>query len=154
MKSGGVEGPFSAAMNRFYKGQVIPLVAGAFGETNKDFNEIIKILAKEAAATDDGLTISPLVNTDRKGGAVAIMSQQFRRAIGVAIVRGQAKHKISRLHYVRATRREAMDTCRSNHGNNRWNAAQGGGGTWYAQFTPEGYGTFEQFRNGFGYGVF
>ena len=47
------------------------------------------------------MTISPPVNTDRKGGAYAIVLQQFRRAIGVGIVRGQAKHKLARLHYVR-----------------------------------------------------
>jgi len=33
-------------------------------------------------AETDGLTISPLINTDRKGGAFRIMHQQFRRAIG------------------------------------------------------------------------
>jgi hypothetical protein len=53
------------------------------------------------------MTISPLVNTDRKGGAYAIMLQQFRRAIGVGIVWGQAKHKLARLHYVRETAAEA-----------------------------------------------
>ena len=56
---------------------------------------------------DDGLTVSPLVNTDRKGGAFPIMLQQFRRAIGVAIVSGHAKHKLRILHYVRATAAEA-----------------------------------------------
>jgi len=45
-------------------------------------------LAQEAASSDHGATISPLVNTDRKGGAFPIMLQQFRRAIGVAIVWG------------------------------------------------------------------
>ena len=45
--------------------------------------------------------ISPLVNLDRKGGALQIMIQQFRRAVGVAIVQGNAKHKLGHLHYVR-----------------------------------------------------
>jgi len=44
------------------------------------------------------LTISALVNTDRKGGAFPIMLQQFKRAIGVAIVRGQAKDKMAGMH--------------------------------------------------------
>ncbi len=44
------------------------------------------MLAQEAAAGDNGMRISPLVNSDGKGEAYQIMLQQFRRAIGVAIV--------------------------------------------------------------------
>ncbi len=43
------------------------------------------------------MRISPLVNSDRKGGSYQIMLQQFRRAIGVAIIGGNAKHKLGRL---------------------------------------------------------
>ena len=35
----GIVGPFEAAQGRFIGGQVIPLVAGAFGEVNKDFEK-------------------------------------------------------------------------------------------------------------------
>jgi len=108
-----VVGPFAAAQTRFFRGQVIPLCAGWFGEVNEDFVKIIRTLAKHAAAGDDGMTISPLINTDRKGGAFPIMLQQFKRAIGVAIVRGNAKHKLGRLHYVRATPEEAAAVCRA-----------------------------------------
>ena len=77
-----IVGPFEASQNRFYWGQVIPICAGWFGEIGEDFTKIIRLLAREAASGDDGLTISPLVNTDRKGGgAFPIMLQQFRRAI-------------------------------------------------------------------------
>ncbi len=62
-----------------------------FGE----INEMIRPLAKEASSGDDGLKISPLINTDRKGGALPIMLQQFRRAIRVPIVSGNAKHKLT-----------------------------------------------------------
>ena len=41
------------------------------------------------------------------------MLQQFRRAIGVGIVGGQAKHKLARLHYVRETAAKAADVCRT-----------------------------------------
>ena len=57
-----------------------------------------------------GLTISPLVNTDRKGGASPIMLQQFKRAIGVAIVSGNARHKLGRLHYVRSRQQTKQHT--------------------------------------------
>ena len=45
--------------------------------------------------------------SDRKGGAFPIMLQQFRRAISVAIVRGNAELRRGRLHYVRPTKEEA-----------------------------------------------
>ena len=61
-----VVGPFTAAQSRFFRGQVIPLCAGWFGEINEDFSKIIRTLAKEAAAGDDGVTISPLVNSDKR----------------------------------------------------------------------------------------
>jgi hypothetical protein len=35
--------------------------------------EVYHSLAREAASSDEGLIISPLVNTDRKGGAYRIM---------------------------------------------------------------------------------
>ena len=144
-----VVGPFSAAQARFFRGQAIPLYAGWFGEVNEDLRKIIRTLAKEAAAGDDGMTISPLINSDRKGGAFAIMHQQFKRAVGVAVVRGNAKHKLGRLHYVRATPEEAAAVCRAHHSDNRWKPSQNGRASWYAEHVPEGYGTFEQFRNGY-----
>ena len=61
------------------------------------------------------MTILPLVNTDRKGGAFPIMLQKYRRAIGVAIVRGNANHKLGGLHFMRGTKDEAANTCRTNH---------------------------------------
>ena len=133
-------GPFRAALGRFFCGQVIPICAGWFGEINEDFDRVLKRIARAAAAGDHGLRISPLVNNDRKGGAFPIMLQQFRRAVGVAIVRGNAQHKLSRLHYVRATPEEAAATCRANHSDNRWHPQQHGRSSWFSQHTPEGYG--------------
>ena len=146
--SEGVVGPFEAAQKHFYRGQVIPLCAGWFGEINEDFEKVITALAKEAAAGEDGMTVSPLVNTDRKGGALPIMLQQFKRAIGVAIVRGNANHKLGRMHYVRGTPEEVAQTCRCNHIDYRYKPSERGGPSWYQEHTPEGYSTFQQFRNG------
>ena len=36
------------------------------------------------------------------------MLQQFKRAIGVAIVRGNANHKLGRMHYVRGRQRRQL----------------------------------------------
>ena len=151
--SNDIVGPFEASQQRFYRGQVVPMCSGWFGEIGGEFEKIIWQIAREAAAGDDGLTISPLVNTDRKGGAFPIMLQQFKRAISVAIVRGNAKHKLGRLHYVRATAAEAAAVCGANHSDNKWRPSQNGRASWYSQHTPEGYGTFEQFRNGYDFCV-
>ena len=123
------------------------------GEVNKDFEKVLKTLARLAAAGEDGMSISPLRNTDRKGGAFIIMLQQFRRALGVMVVRGMANHKLSRLHYVRATAEEAKFTAEANHSNNRWKAGQQRSSSWYSSHTPEGYATYEQFRNGNNFGT-
>ena len=95
------------------------------------------------------MAVSPLINADRKGGAFPIMLQQFRRAIGISIIRGQAKLRLSRLHYVRETVAEAADICKQNHSERRWNPNHNGHSSWFSEHCPEGYGTFEQFRNGY-----
>jgi len=112
------------AQRRFYSRQVIPICTDWFGETGEDFEKVSKRLARKVAARDDDMIISPLVNADRKGGAFPIMLQQFRRVIGARIVRGQAKHKLGRLHDVRATAADAAATCRRHHSNYRWKHSQ------------------------------
>ena len=108
----------------------------------------IQKLAREASARHNGLTISPLLNTDKKGGAYRIMLQQFKRAIAVTTVNGHGSHILSRLHYVRDTLREAFETCHTNHSNNRWTPDQQNRASWFCKHTSDGYAMFEQFRNG------
>ena len=110
---------------------------------------MLRTLAKFAAAGEDGMSISHLRNLDKKGGAFAIMLSQFRRALGVTIVRDMANHKLSRLHYVRATAEDAKNTAEVNHSDNRgWNYNSGARSGWYSKHTPGGYANYEQFRNG------
>ena len=78
------------------------------------------------------------------------MLSQFRRALGVTIVRDMANHKLSRLHYVRATAEDAKNTAEANHSDNRgWNYGYGrsvGSGRrsgWYSKHTPGGYADYE-----------
>ena len=66
----------------FYTGNVLPFVAGAFGEVNEDASKLITKLARLTAKTDFGKSMSPLVSPSRKGGAFPIMQSQFRRALG------------------------------------------------------------------------
>ena len=74
------------------------------------------------------------------------MSRMFYGIIGVRIARGDTEHKMTRLHYVRATSEEAKATYRSHHSDNKWKP--GGSSSWYASHTPAIYNTFEQFING------
>ena len=70
--------------------------------------------------------------------------------MGVAIVCDSTKHKLARLHYIRATAIEAAHTCRTSQPQwqKKWthdvkDAEQVG-----SHNIREGYGTFEHFRNG------
>ena len=143
------KGPFETVQLQFRRRQVIPMWVGWCGEINKDFDKTIKILTREAAAGIDGISVCPLVNTDRKRGAFPIMLQQFRRAIKVAKVQGNTNHELGRLHHVWGTTEEAAHTCKTNRSNYRYKPSQGGGSSWYSANTPEGYATFQQFENGY-----
>ena len=48
--TGDIVGPFEAAQAWFYRGQVIPLCAGWFGEINEDFEKVIKLLAQKSSS--------------------------------------------------------------------------------------------------------
>ena len=113
----------------------------------------MKVLARNAVNADDGLSVSPLVNTDRKGGAFAIMLQQFKRALNVSLVRGMALHKLGRVHYVRRTAGEAWNAANANHAKGRWHPVESSYDRWFLEHVPEGYQAWEQFRNGHNYNV-
>ena len=121
------KGPFETVQLQFHCRQVIPMCAGWLGEINEDFDKTIKILAWEAAVGIDDMSVSPLVNNDRKGGVFPIMLQQFRRTIEVAKVRGNTNHKLGRLHCVLGTVAEAAHTCKTNHSNYHYKPSQRGG---------------------------
>ena len=88
----------SKAQNRSYTNGIIALVAGPYGIMNEDFNKSIYKWAERAAASEAGREVSTLTNMDKKGGAMPIMLQQFRRAISTEIVRGMAELKLSRIY--------------------------------------------------------
>ncbi len=76
--SDNIIGPFQTAQTQFYRKGIIPLCIGGYGEINKDFNKVLQQIAQEAAAGHDGLTILPLINTNKKGGAYQTMLRQIR----------------------------------------------------------------------------
>ena len=84
-----------------------------YGEIGRDFLQVVKILARVTGSRNHVMEISPLANTDRKEEAFPIMLKQFRRAIGVVIIRGNVNLKLACLHYARSTAEEAAATCRA-----------------------------------------
>ncbi|EJK74168.1 hypothetical protein THAOC_04172 [Thalassiosira oceanica] len=77
--------------------------------------KLLKTWARHAASGDLGATISPLANTDRKGGAFPFMHRQFLRAGGVTAATCNSALKLSRTHYLRSTKREAAYAANTNH---------------------------------------
>ncbi len=61
---------------------------------------------------------------------------------------GHGSPILNRLHYVRAKAKEAHDTSKSHHSDNRWKQGQS---NWFNWHTSKGYSMFEQFRNGYYY---
>ena len=118
-----------------------------FGEVGRDFDRVVKVLANKVACTDDGMSISPLRNLDRRGGARTMLRQQLRRALGVAIVRGNAKLKLLRLHYVRRTALEAAQVCEANHSKRRWRPDGWECPSWFTSHITEGYEAFARFTH-------
>lgn len=49
-----LKGTFPTAMSQFFKGHIILLFTGWFGEINGDFGRMLEYLAREATATVDG----------------------------------------------------------------------------------------------------
>ena len=68
----GVCGPFENAYYTFCRGGVIPLVIGAYGETNEDFQDVLKVCARVAVARGDAVYNSPIFETEVKGGAYSL----------------------------------------------------------------------------------
>ena len=84
--------------NSLFQRQVIPMYIGWFAEINENPEQkTIKIMAQKAAIGDYGVTSAPLMNPDRKVGALPIILQCFSRAIGVAIVRRHINHNLGRM---------------------------------------------------------
>ena len=97
----------NAMKNNFAKGGIIPLVFGAFGETDKHTLKLIKQCARLVAAKADNAEIAPLVENNTRGSIHQIMLSQFKRALGIMSVRTNAEGKIRRTRFIKDTIVEA-----------------------------------------------
>ena len=141
----GISGPFQNAYNTFCRGGVIPFVIGAYGETNEDFQEVLKVCARMAVARGDAVYNSPIFETEVKGGAYSVTLHLYRRALAGAIARGLSLHKRSRLHFVRGSRVEAArvaEEAKNHFETGRCSDSDG----FSARHSSREYGYYEQFR--------
>ena len=138
-------GPFQNAYNTFCRGGVIPLVIGAYGETNEDFQEVLKVCARMAVARGDAVYNSPIFETEVKGGAYSVTLHLYRRAISGAIARGLSLHKRSRLHFVRGSRVEAARVAEESKSHFEAGRCSDSNG-FSARHSSREYGYYEQFR--------
>jgi len=121
-EANGPTGPFERALRTFATGGPIPVVVGAFGETNKEFDKLIIMCSKLAAKTAYGRRLSPHALGSGRG-ADSILRSQFRRVLGVQFVKADARLKLERVHLVGATPEEAIHLSRQQKRQNsqHWN---------------------------------
>ena len=144
-EDGNAPGPFQTAYRTFCKGGIIPLVIGAYGETNDEFQDLLKVCARMAVARGDAVYNSPIFETEVKGGAYSVTLHLYRRALAGVIARGLSLHKRSRLHFVRGSREEAervSEEARSHFETGRCSDGNG----FSARHSRREYGYYEQFR--------
>jgi hypothetical protein len=116
----GAKGHFEQALDRHATGNVIPLVVGSFGETNKTFDKLISLLGTVAAKTPYGMRLSP--HPLQSGyGADTILQQQFRRRVGVGIACAYAFVKLERQQFIGSTADEARNLALGQQNRRWWN---------------------------------
>ena len=141
-------GPFERALSSFTTGGPIPVVVGGFGETNKGVDEVLKTLAKRAATTEQGLALSPHTDLHHPDGSFPLLLAQIRRALGVAIVRGNAELKLRRLHFIRRTESAAREaSARHRHDFPRDYRFSSTCPNWFRAHAGDQYHAFNQFYN-------
>ena len=64
-----------------------------------------------------------------------------------------AELKLSRIHYLRPTKAAAKHAVIANRSSNRYKPSEGRTNHWYRRNTHKGYGSFQQFRNGYYFNV-
>lgn len=82
------------------------MVFGAFGETDKTTQALIKQCVKYAAARSENSNHSPM-NSEGREGIFQVMLSQYRRAIGVMATRTAAEIRIRTCGFIRSSIDEA-----------------------------------------------
>ena len=117
-------GAFEHAYRSFAFNGVVPMVFGAFGETNEGSDSIIQCYAKLASKTHHGSWISPEAYGSARGPDAlqyTLHLAAFRCYLGVQIVKANARLNRQRLHLVGRTAEEAQALARSQPTRTSWN---------------------------------
>ena len=81
----GVTGPFERSLDWIATKNVVPLVIGWYGEIKEGLNKLLMKLAQIASNGPEAQGMSPLDNSDRRGGAYPIILQRMRRGLACLI---------------------------------------------------------------------
>ena len=106
----GTIGPFTNALNSYYHGGITPLIGGAFGECNKMMDGLLKHCALHAAASREGLLLSPNTDISPLHSTCSILLHEYRTAVGCSVLKANINHKLHRLHYIRPSHVAATST--------------------------------------------
>ena len=142
----GPTGPFENALRTFLTGGPIPLVFGAFGETNSDTDKFLKVAALTAASSEAGLGMSPVKSMHDSTGAYPLILHKFRQVMGVSIARANAQLRLRRLHYIRPNKRAAALAAKRHARGNTWKTT---GFSWFAEQERYQYEEWHKFCNAF-----
>ena len=112
-------GPFSNTLSSFHNGGVTPFVAGAFAECNKQIDDLLKHCSLHAAATREGILLTPDTDLTHLYSTRNILLHEFRTTVGCSVLRANTNHKLQRLHYIRPSPNAATSTAAIQRSNNR-----------------------------------
>jgi len=141
----GDSGPFERALCTFLKGGPIPLIFGAFGETNKAFLTYLSTAALAAASTEEGLAMSPVKYVHDKNGAYNLILHKFRQVAVVAIARSLAQLRLQHLHYIRPSKQAAALAAKRHMTGQTWSSH--GASSWFACNERHQYEEWHKFCN-------
>ena len=93
----------------------------AYAETNSGFDKLVCLLAKLAAKTPFGRSMSPKPAGSKGLSAETILRSYFRRLFGVQFARANARLKLERIHLVGSTPEEARQLANQHKTRRHWN---------------------------------
>ena len=140
-------GPFVTALESHAGGGVFPIIAGAFGEFNREVNPFLQKCARIAAAKDSGSSISPLDPRGKKSTAYNIFISQFRLVFGCLAIKAHIDIRHRRFQFIEKTREGASRTA-SQSAPSGSNTFRNERGSWFnMRDENRTYSEFCRFRN-------
>ncbi|KAL3936491.1 MAG: hypothetical protein SGARI_002536 [Bacillariaceae sp.] len=144
-----IKGPFQKCYESHVTKGSIPLVFGAFGETNTTtMDGFLRTLAAVGGRTSSGLRLSPHPEGSSRASSKDILLRKYRQALGVMIARVHADLILLRLRFIHPTISAARQAAKNA---SRQYGSQGfarGAPPWFASSDDDPYGPFHEFCEG------